>query len=77
MTNHNDVGEWKTIRISCKQCAKEFDFVIALAFYEAAIAAAEGDPVVFTGTCPECRAETQDPFLQLMNKVQARIKERG
>jgi hypothetical protein len=75
MTNHNDIGGTKTIRIPCKQCGKEFDFVVALRFYEAAIEAAEGDPVVFTGTCPECRTETTNPLLQLMNKVQGPINE--
>jgi UDP-N-acetyl-D-mannosaminuronic acid transferase (WecB/TagA/CpsF family) len=75
----NDVAEWKIIRIPCKQCAREFDFVVALDFYEALRAAAEedGEDVVFTGTCPECKAETEDPFLQLMNEAQARMNERA
>jgi len=78
MKKHYDEAETKTIRISCKVCAKEFDFTVALDFYEAVVAAAEedGEGVVFTATCPECRAETEDPFLQLMNKVQARMNER-
>lgn len=79
MKKHNDEAETKTIRISCKVCAKEFDFTVAHDFYEAVFAAAEedGENVVFTATCPECRAETEDPFLQLMNKVQARMNERS
>ena len=79
MTNRNDEAETKTIRISCKVCAREFDLTVALDFYEAAVAAAEEnrEDVVFTGTCPECKAETADPFQQLMNKVQARLNERS
>lgn len=79
MTNYKDVDQFKTIRISCKVCAREFDFTGALDFYEAVVAAAEedGEAVVFTATCPECKAETSDPFLQLMNKVQARVNERS
>jgi len=79
MKKHNDEAETKTIRISCKVCAKEFDFAVALEFYEAVVAAAEedGEGVVFTATCPGCRAETEDPFLQLMNRVQAQLNERS
>ena len=79
MTNRNDEANTITISISCKVCAKEFGFTCALDFYEAVVAAAEeaGEDVVFTGTCPECKAETTDPFLQLMNEVQARLKERS
>jgi hypothetical protein len=79
MKDRDDVPKTKTIRISCKVCAKEFDFICALEFYEAVVAAAgeDGEDVVFTGTCPECKAETTDPFLQLMNKLQARINERS
>ena len=78
MINHNDEANTITITISCKVCAKEFGFTCALDFYEAVVAAAEeaGEGVVFTATCPECKAETTDPFLQLMNKLQARINER-
>jgi formate dehydrogenase maturation protein FdhE len=78
MTNRNDFAEWKTIRIPCKQCAKEFDFRLARDVYEALRTAAEedGEDLVYAGTCPECKAETEDPFLQLMNKVQARMNER-
>jgi hypothetical protein len=78
MTNPNEEANTITITISCKVCAKEFGFTCALDFYEAVVAAAEedGEGVVFTATCPECRAETEDPFLQLMNKVQARMNER-
>src|SRR5215472_14985131 len=41
----------KTIRISCKVCAEEFDLTVALDFYEAVVAAAEedGETVAFTG----------------------------
>jgi len=79
MKNRNDETKTKTITISCKVCAKEFDSTCALEFYEAVVAAAEedGEDVVFTGTCPECKAETEDPFLQLMNEAQARINERS
>ena len=83
MKNRNDDAKTKTITISCKVCAKvcakEFDFTCALDFYEAVVAAAEedGEEVVFTATCPECKAETTDPFLQLMNKIQAQINERS
>lgn len=79
MNNRNDELKTKTIVISCKVCAKEFEFTCALEFYEAVVAAAEedGENVAFTGTCPECKAETTDPFLQLMNKLQARINERS
>jgi hypothetical protein len=75
----DDEAKTKTIRISCTVCAKEFDFRYALDFYEAEVAAAEedGEEVVFTATCPECRAETTDPFLQLMNKIQAQLNERS
>ena len=78
MKNRNEDAKTKTIRISCKVCAKEFDFTCALEFYEVAVAQAEeaGEDVVFTGTCPECKAETEDPFLQLMNREQARMNER-
>lgn len=77
MKDRDDELRTKTIMISCKVCAKEFEFTCALEFYEAAVAAAgeDGEDVVFTGTCPECKAETTDPFLRLMNKVQARINE--
>lgn len=79
MKKHNNKAEMKTIRISCKVCAKEFDFTVALDFYEAVVAAAEeaGEDVVFAGTCPQCRAETADPFLQLINRVQAQLNERS
>ena len=79
MKKHSDEAETRTIRISCKVCAKEFGFTVALDFYEVVVAAAEenGEDVVFTATCPECRAETEDPFLQLMNKVQPRMNERS
>jgi hypothetical protein len=52
------------MRISCKQCAKEFEFTCALDFYEVAVAAAEeaGEDVVFAGTCPQCKAETSELF---------------
>jgi hypothetical protein len=54
----NDEAKTKTIRISCKVCAKEFDFTCALDFYEAVVAAAEedGEEVVFTATCPEMQS---------------------
>lgn len=56
---------------------EEFGFTCALDFYEVTMAAAEeaGEDVVFAGTCPECKAETEDPFLQLMNRGRARINE--
>jgi hypothetical protein len=62
------LSEWKTIRIPCKQCAKEFDFKCPLKLYEALRAAAEkdGEDVIFTDTCPECRKD--DPFLAAMDK---------
>jgi hypothetical protein len=43
MTNHNDMGKFKTI--------KEFEFTCALDFYEVAVAAAEeaGEDVLFAG----------------------------
>jgi hypothetical protein len=71
MKNRNDDAKTKTITISCKACAKVFDFTCALDFYEAVVAAAEedGEEVVFTATCPECKAETTDPFLQLRHIV--------
>ena len=62
------LSESKTIRIPCKQCAKEFDFKCPLELYEAALAVAEkdGEDVIFTGTCPECRKD--DPLLRLMDE---------
>jgi hypothetical protein len=53
------MGKFKTIRISCKQCAKEFEFTCALDSYEVAVAAVEegGEDVVITGTFPECKAK--------------------
>lgn len=79
MKNRNDEAKTKTIRISCKVCAKEFDFTVALDFYEAVVAAAaeNDEDVVFTATCPECKAETTDPFMQVMNEIPARINERS
>ncbi len=64
MKHRNDMGNFKTILISCKQCAKEFEFTCALDFYEVAAATAEeaGEDVIFAGTCPECEAETAAPF---------------
>jgi hypothetical protein len=64
MKTRNDMGNFKTILISCKQCAKEFEFICALDFYEIAVATAEeaGEDVVFAGTCPGCKAEISDPF---------------
>ncbi len=62
------MGDWKIIRISCKQCAKEIESKCPLILYQAVLAAAEeeGEDVVFTGTCDECRKD--DPFLTLMDK---------
>ena len=79
MTNHNDEADTITIRISCNVCAKEFGSTCALDLYEAVVAGAEEacEGVVLPATCPECKAKTTDPFLQLMNKVRARMNERS
>ena len=58
---------YKALIIQCKVCAREFELRLPLEFYEAAVAAAEGDPVEFTSTCPDCRED--DPFLRLMDGI--------
>jgi hypothetical protein len=57
---------YKALIIPCKVFARELELRLPLELYEAAVAAAEGDPVEFTGTCPDCREN--DPFLALMDK---------
>jgi hypothetical protein len=59
--------KYKTLVIPCKVCARDFEFRCPLGFYESAVAAAEGEPVEFTGTCPDCRAD--DPFLRMLDEA--------
>jgi len=59
--------EYKKLIIPCKVCGREFELKIPIEFYEAAVAAAEGDPVEFTATCPDCRND--DPFLRLVDGI--------
>ncbi len=62
-------AETKEITIPCKLCAKEFATELALDVYEMLT---EGEPTIFTGTCPACRKD--DPFLALMDKALRRNK---
>lgn len=59
--------EYKTIVIACKGCAREFELRLLMHIYENAVAAAEGEPVEFTGTRPDCRRD--DPFLRTLDEV--------
>jgi hypothetical protein len=58
--------ERKKLIIPCKVCDREFELKIPIEFYEAAVAAAEGDPVEFAGTCSDWRKD--DPLLSLLDK---------
>jgi hypothetical protein len=60
-------GEYKTLVIPCKVCGQEFEFKCPIEFYEVVVAAAEGEPVEFAGTCPDCRKD--DPFLSLLDRL--------
>ena len=59
--------EHKKLVIHCKVCGREFELKIPIEFYEAAVAAAEGEPVEFAGTCPDCRKD--DPFLAMLDEI--------
>jgi hypothetical protein len=47
--------EYKEMVVPCKVCGKEFKLHLPMGIYEMYMAAAEGEPVEFTGTCPRCR----------------------
>jgi predicted nucleic-acid-binding Zn-ribbon protein len=59
------VDNYKVIVVPCKRCAMEFELRLPIDLYETMVAAAEGEQLEFTGTCPDCRAD--DPFLKLLD----------
>ena len=59
--------EYKTMIVPCKRCGKEFEFRCPLEFYKLVVGSAEGDPVEFTGACPDCRKD--DPFLAMLDEI--------
>jgi hypothetical protein len=59
--------EYKEMVAPCKVCGKEFKLHLPMRIYEMYMAAAEGEPVEFTGTCPRCRRD--DPFLRILDET--------
>jgi hypothetical protein len=63
------MSDYKSIIISCKVCAREFELRLPLQIYEAHLAAAEelGEDGEIAGTCPDCRKD--DPFLRMLDEA--------
>lgn len=62
--------EFKSVAISCKRCAKEFELRLPIHFYEQMVATHEaifGPQVVFAGACPDCRKD--DPLPRTMDEA--------
>jgi hypothetical protein len=52
--------EFKSVVIPCKSCAQDYELRLPMRLYDQMVVAHEalfGPPAVFTGTCPDCRAD--------------------